>query len=632
MTRTLLLASAAALVATPALAQNTPEEEAEIIVVTGTLQPRPANELGSAISILDAEQLIERQTILVSDALRSVPGLAVNRTGPQGTLTQVRIRGAEGNQTLVIIDGIEAANPVFGEFNFANLAAADIARLEVVRGPQSALYGSEAIGGVISVITRSGEEGFQADAEAEVGSFNTYRLYAGVGGGTDRVRGRGSINWYGTDGVSASPTDPEEDGFQNITLNFKGEADLSPNFGLTGVARYVESRVQTDAQDFTFGSPTQGFVIDADQRSESTDFTIGGRADFNGWDDLITGRVYVNWTDADNDGFTNNVLTSIASGSRLDYGAVITGAVSNAHSDATLTLAAEHEDVDFENVNQSVSDEQTSFVAEATYAFEDRLFLAAAVRRDLNDTFRDATTWRASGAYVFPQWGTRIHASYGTGITDPGFFERFGFNPGTFIGNPNLQPEESESFDIGVEQAFLNGRAVIDVTWFTADLTNEITTVFTPPTFIASPINQTGSSSREGVEVSLDWQLTDALALDAQYTYLNAEEPNGLEEVRRPMHTASFTLNYDFLDDRANVNVGLDYNGEQEDSEFIFATPETRVTLDSYTLVRIAGAYELNDRFEIFARGENILDEDYTEVFGFNSTGAAAYAGLRVTY
>ena len=612
----------------------------DVIIVTGSLTPRKASELASAISLIDAKTLIDQQIVLVSDALRDIPGLAVNRTGPQGTLTQVRIRGAEGNQTLVFIDGIEAANPFFGEFNFANLAAADIDRIEVIRGSQSALYGSESIGGVISVITRAPETGFQADAEAEGGSFGTYRTYGAIGGGTEAIRARGSVNWYSTEGVSASPLGDENDGFQNFTANFRTIWEVAPNFSLKGVARFVDSEAETDRQDFDFPStPTQGLVIDADQRTEAQDFTAGITANASFLDGAVLTRAYANYTDGENDNFTGDTLTSGNRGQRLDFGGRVSGETTQGRLRHSLTAAVEHEAVDFENINpgfpaanQQREDSQTSIVGEYNVAFDERLFLSGAVRHDFNDNFQDATTYRAGVSLIIAQSGTRIHASYGEGITDPTFFERFGFNPGSFLGNPDLMPERSKGWDIGIEQTFWGQRARVDVTYFSAELNDEITSTFDPMTFVSTPINQTGVSDRQGVEVALDLNATDDLSFNASYAYLDASDPDGLEEVRRPPHVASASITHQFHNDRGTFTFGVDYNGEQEDLEFIFATPETRVNLDAYFLGRVSAAYKINDNIEIFARGENIFDEDAVEVFGFASPGIAGYGGIRLSY
>ncbi len=628
-------AAVAALTAQGAHAQDGATEDSfaddDVIVVTGSLIPRPASEIGSAVTVLEADRIEATQTVIISDVLRSVPGLAVNRTGQQGGLTQVRIRGAEGNQTLVYIDGIEAANPVFGEFNFANLVSADIERIEVLRGPQSALYGSEALGGVISVFTKGPGEGFNSEFEAEGGSFGTFRLFGGMGYGSDIGGVRVSAQYYTTDGESVSPTGSEDDGFENITANLKGNVLLMDRFTVEGVVRYAESEAESDEQEFSFGT-----VVDSADSSETEDLL--GKIDITGplLGDWLMGRAFIAYADTEVVNLDGGAETSFSRGDRIDYGLHLTGQRSYGPYDLSLTAAVEHEEVEFENVNQQRDDSQTSLIGEYNLGVDDRLFASAAVRHDFNDVFDDATTYRFSAAFLMPAYGTRFHASFGEGITDPGFNERFGFDPDTFIGNPDLVPERSQGWDIGVTQSFFGGRALVDVTYFNADLEDEIqsTFQFIDGQFISSVDNIPGESEREGVEVYLMANLLGGLTFDAQYTYLDATGADELVEVRRPEHTAAANITYTGLEERLTVNLGVDYNGEQEDLFFGFADPDftPRKTLDAYTLVRLSGSYKLTDYLQVFARGENIFDEDYTEVLGFSTPGAAFFAGVRATY
>ncbi len=651
----LAAASAATLAVTaPSLAQEANTEPsdaiADTIVALGSLSPRPAGEVGSALTVIDADALAIRQINFVSDVLRDVPGLAVNRNGPEGAQTQVRMRGAEGNHTLVFIDGIEANNPIFGEFNFANLLAADVERIEIIRGPQSALYGSEAIGGVIAVTTKGPQDGHQADAELEVGSFGSYRAFGALGHGGHQGGVRAAIQYYTTDGVSSAPASTnadgigaglaedgitEDDGFTNLTASLKTVFEPTDAFRLESALRYVDSNVDIDSQEFAFGT-----VQDADLSNEAEDLFAKLDATLDLFDGSITTRASLGYTRSEFDSFTGETLTSSSLGERLDLGVQAGGAVQSGAVRHGLTLGVEHEQLDFTGGSLAApnvqDDEQTSIIGEYTLDVGDALFLSGAVRQDFNDVFDDAATYRVSAAYRLGQTGTRLHASWGEGVTDPSFNERFGFNPATFIGNPELQPERSEGFDIGVEQSWLGGDLVVDITYFNADLTDEITTSFTLDTngnFVSTPINLSGESDREGVEVAANARLFDTIMVDAQYTYLNATGADGLTEVRRPEHTASANLTWEPLPDRATLNIGVDYNGETEDLFFGFSDPNftPRRTLDAYTTVRLAGSYRLNDSVEIFARGENVFDEDYQEVIGFAPPGAAAYAGLRIT-
>jgi vitamin B12 transporter len=613
------------------------------VFVSGSRTPAPAYTIGNAISVLTQEDIEQRQNPVVSDLLRSVPGLAVSRSGGRGQITQVRMRGAEGNHTLVLIDGIEANELNFnGEFDYGSLMAVGIERIEVLRGAQSALYGSDALGGVVNIITRGGRPGFQAEASLEGGSFGTRQATAFLAGGTERVNGALSAGYFEDDGINLSRFGDEKDGTRIYTVSGKGRAQLTDNFHVNGVFRYMDSHTETDAQDFDFpATPTQGLIVNTDDEQENQQFygrMEAGLTLYDGaWDHQAavfyadTEREYLN----DSDDLTGNA------GSRLKFEYQTTvnfETPSFGDADHHLTAAFEREEQHFRNFgavpdaaeNQRRSDDQNSFIGEYRVGFADQVFLSAGVRHDDNQLFEDATTYRLSAAWRIPDSGTRLHASHGTAVTNPGFFELFGYFPDFFLGNPNLQPEHSRSFDIGVEQTFWDGALTVDVTYFDADLRDEIVTVFDSTTFLTSVENLVGKSDRKGLEVTLSGQLTDALSFGGSYTYTRSRQPGGQPEVRRPKHVGNLNLNYAFGQGRGNVNLDVSYNGKQLDNEFVDATPATVVTLDSYVLVTLAASYQLTDTIELYGRVENALDENYEEVFSYRSPGIGAYGGVRV--
>lgn len=622
---------AAACAVAPAMADDRTAAE-DVVVVVGSLSPRPIGEIGSAVSVIDADTLGDEQIVLVSDALRDVPGLAVSRSGPVGALTQVRIRGAEANQTLVFIDGVEANDPVSGEFNFASLLAGNVASVQVVRGPQSALYGSEAIGGVLAVETIDPRDGFDGALTVEGGSFGTRRGFAAAAVGGDRGGVRAAFQTYHTDGISASPTGQEEDGFNVLAGTLKGQWRPTGDSRVEAVIRAVDSRADADAQEFAFGT-----VTDAAERSEDMFLTakIDGESAF--WDGRATLGGFVAYTESDSTTRVAAFGQSGTRGERVEGGVRASVRYDTGDLGHTVTLAAEHERFDFEGDLNSAEDDQTSVILEYGLSYAERVFLSGAVRHDRNDTFDDATTARFAGSYLVTATDTRLHGSWGQGITDPTFFERFGFDPGSFTGNPDLRPEESTGWDIGMEQRFADGRGALDVTYFKTTLTDEISTSFAfdavSGTFLSTPVNQDGESRRKGLEASARLEGPHGLRFAGSYTYLDATDADGLVEVRRPRHQASAGVTWQGAGGRTLLHLGADYNGEMEDLFFGFSDPGFTRTrpLDAFTLVRVAGSYAVSDTVEIFARGENILDETYQEVLGFAAPGAAVYAGIRVT-
>jgi vitamin B12 transporter len=275
---------------------------------------------------------------------------------------------------------------------------------------------------------------------------------------------------------------------------------------------------------------------------------------------------------------------------------------------------------------------RTGLAGEIRGEYFNSLFLAATVRRDDNELFEDATTWRTAASLLVPSTPLRVHASYGTAVKYPSFSEQFGFFIG-FLPNPNLTPEHSRGWDAGIETTMLGGRAVVDVTYFDQDLDDEID-FRAVPVFQFEPFNRAGTSRRRGVEVAARYLMVPGLTLGASYTYLDATEDSGRQEIRRPPHSGRIDLNYAFDQGRANLNVAAIYNGTMTDTAFEAGPPfgSQIVTLDDYWLVTAAASYRLRPGVEIYGRVENLLDQGFQEVFGYNSPGIAAYAGMRFTF
>jgi vitamin B12 transporter len=615
----------------------------DTVFVTASMTPAQSYTIGNAISVLTAEDIEQRQNPVVSDLLRSIPSLAVNRSGGPGQITQVRMRGAEGNHTLVLVDGVEANELNFnGEFDYASLLAVGIERIEVLRGAQSALYGSDALGGVINIITKGGHPGFSAEGTAEGGSFGERQVTALLSGGTERVNGAFSAGYYGTDGINLSRFGSEKDGARIFTFSGKGMAQLTDNFRLDATARYVTSKNDTDAQDFDYpATPTNGLVVDTDDKQKNDLFYGRLQGELSLFDDHWVHQASVQYADTQREYINPSDDLTGNHGSRLKFAyqnTVNFQTPSFADAEHHLTVAYQHEEQDFENhgavpdalENQKRSEPQDSFIGEYRVGFADQVFLSAGVRHDDNRMFRNATTYRLSGAWRLADLGTRLHASHGTAVTNPGFFELFGYYPDFFLGNPDLKPERSRSFDVGVEQKLFGDRLTVDVTYFHANLEDEIVTVFDSNTFLTTVDNLTGKSKRDGIEVMWSAQVTDGFSLGGSYTYTNSRQPDGMREVRRPKHMANLNANYAFAGGRANVNLDVSYNGKQLDNEFVDATPETVVTLRDYVLVTLAASYKLTDTVELYGRIENLVDQHYEEVFSYRSPGIGAFGGVRV--
>ena len=599
----------------------------------------PLEQIGSAVTVITGAQLQAQQIRHAADALRSLPGVAVSRTSGPGTFTQVRIRGAEGNHTLVLIDGIDAGDTAIGEFDFASLLAEDIERIEIIRGPQSGLYGSKAIGGVINIITKTGKGPFTASVRAEGGGLGTHDVSGRVSGGNDRAWFYASAQQRGAQFFNWSETGSEDDPWRNTTLTLKGGVTLAKGLTLDFAVRNSRSFTNTD------DAPFFGLQVPFDSFATSdTNVFLGGLK--LKWDSLDGAWSQVvsfdrNLTEVKTQSDQFGPSDNKNARDKLAY-------LTTYRFETPTFLAAKHAisgQVDTVNERFTPSSDglerersQVGVVGEYRGEFFKRLFVTANVRHDDNNTFQDFTTWRTALSLNLPELKIRPHASVGTGVALPGMFEQFGFFLGSplFKGNPNLKPEGSLGWDAGVEFTLVKDRAFLDITYFHTNLTDEI--VSTSSNGVTSLDNLKGESERSGIELALRAQLTAALRLGASYTYLDATEATGLPEIRRPRHAGRADLTYIFADGRGSVNLGAIYNGRMQDSSFFqggppdFAFTTTRVTLDDYWLVNLAASYKLQKGVELFGRVENALDAQYQEIFGFNTPGVTAFAGLRFTF
>lgn len=629
-------ALAACLLSTPAFAVD------DEIVVVGSLTPVPAAEMGASVSVIDAEDLELRNADFLSDLLRDVPSVAVSRSGPIGGFTQIRLRGAEADHALTLIDGIEVSDPALdGQVDFATLTGFDIGRIEVLRGAGSAVHGSDALGGVVSLYTPEPTQDLQLLAEGRGGSLGTWAGGAALSGAlNDFAQGRIALSHFKTNGISASRLGGEEDGHEVTTAHGKVNATLSDRTHVQLVARHTRSETETDDQDFdctfdpkTWMCPadnpaTYGRIIDADLVSKVK--STQGRAVLT--HDLVPDQWQVqaaiegSRTKADH--FDAGALDRATKGGREKYSAQIT----RFYGVHQFTLAGVHERQSFENMSpaQNRSRKTNSVVGEAQLRPTDNTTLLLGVRHDDNDRFEDFTSWRASGTWALPQSPFTLHASAGTGVKDPGFFELFGFDPSTFVGNPNLKPEQAFNREVGARGLWHDGALTADVTYFQSDITDRINGFFFTPSFDITAVNEPGTARTKGFEVSLTTALPHGAWLSAQYTNLDAKDAMGRKALRRPDVTASANLTLPFLHGLGTADFSADYTGKQQDSDFTDPNDfNKRTTLDSYWLVNLAVQVAVSDALTLFAKGENLLDEDYQEVFTYNATGRTVLVGAR---
>lgn len=607
------------------------------LIVSGYRTPAQRTDVGSAVSVISQVELENRQTIFITDALQDLPGVAASRSGNVGSQTQLRIRGAEANHVLVRIDGIEMNDSAAAdEFGWAHLTAWGLGRIELVRGPQSALWGSDALSGVIDIRTERAREPFEASGFLEAGSFGTTNGGVRIGTATDKGGISLATSYLDTDGENVSRQGSEKDGYRNFTTSLNGDWQIADAFMTDVSVRYTDSR-----KDFDADTDFDGLPDDADRRIDKQQIgtRLGGRLEL--FDERWTQSLHATYLGTENDNIENGVPTTK---SDIDKYGVYYQSDLQLGKYQSVSLAGDFEREDFRQRGQSLwgdpnQDQSMNNIGiAAEYRARDigGLSFGLGLRHDANNRFRNVTTYRAAGAYRLKSLGARLHASLGTGQKKPTFSERFGFFAGQFRGNPNLKPEKSLGLDFGYEQSLVGERIVTDITYFRSRTTDEIDgNYFDINAGSYTAINLDGTSRRRGIEFDIVADITGALAIAANYTYTNASQPGSSgrqeREIRRPRHMGAFNANYNAWGNRLQANLNVSYTGRQRDFDF-GAWPAQTVTLDAYTLVNVAARFSVSNQWAIIGRIENLLDEEYENVYGFRTTGIGAYVGARLEF
>lgn len=613
----LFFASALAEASPPSLPALPPGDE---VVVTASLLPPGGEEIPSATAI-DRRTIEGLSPPLVPDLLRLSPGLAVATSGAPGAQTQVRIRGGEANHTLLSLDGIQFNDVAAGnEARFETLATDGLGRVEIVRGPQSALYGSEALGGVVALSTILAHR-TEAEGLFELGARGNRRASARAslvgltfGGAFSRDRG--------VDVLGGGTGD--RDGYENRTLFLAGDRTLAPGIRGEVAARWIDHDNEFDGTD-----PLTFLRADTVDASRTRTGAVRGALAFGGERGLGGGvdAQYLRSTNRNRRG--DNPLNRTR-GERLRFGAEARWGGST----ASALLRAEHEDEDFRARDQAylgATDQDRSRARTALLgtarATLGPVAAEVALRYDSFSRFRDATTVRA-GAIVPLGAGLSLAGSYGEGIAQPTFFDLFGFFPGSFRGNPELRPERSRGYEASLR--YRGARIEAGVTGFSNALRDEIVSVFDPATFVSGTANATGRSRRRGMEAEFAWRPLGTVRVGANYTLLDARDQRVadgllLREVRRPRHSGSLFGDSDL--GRARLGFAASYVGARRDTDFdTFRT----VTLDDYVLLSARAEMDVGRGLAVFVRGENLGDVRYQDVFGYRTAGQGVHAGLRI--
>lgn len=648
--------SAAAATPSSSFAQENPQSSSYValptLVITATRSPMTIDRTGSAVSVIEAPQIEAYGSKSLADVLRGVPGLYVTENGGPGSLSNVTLRGASPAQTLVLIDGIRVgdASGIGSVFDFGAYSATDIERIEIVRGPQSALYGSDAMGGVVNIITRKGARSPKRSVIVEAGSYGTISTRASISGASDSVSYAFSLNGFHADGFSrygyrigritstlAAPLENDSTNKLGGTarVTFKPSDDIEIDLGFS---RYSDV--------FRFDNP--GAFMPAARDSLTTKgrqavTTAFARATADTFGGLLKNQltVYTSLTDRFNrldqscfDAFFNSYDCNTVFKSRrigVEYqgtaklgafGQFIFGAKSEQESATTREewLSAPFSTLQTFNARQVTN----SVFVQHSMTLLDRLDLSLGGRIDAVDQKTVFPTWRATAAYRFEETGTKLRASAGTGARQASLYERF-----SIYGLPSLQAEQNFAYDVGIDQSLIDGRLKASVSWFDSWYRNLID--FNP---VANPPNgqyyNVGHARIRGVEASADAVLVPATwKARASFTFMTAnDEDKQLVLLRRPRQQGSLALTYTGVP-------GLEVEGKVTFvSRRVDIDNQTygRVVMPNYGRADMRVSYQVNETINAYLRLENLTNAYFEEVRDYGTTGRAIYAGVKVTW
>jgi len=605
--------------------------EIEEVLVSASLMPITASRSANAVTVIDRAQLRNRATVSLSNILRDVPGFSVSQVGVLGSQTQVRVRGAEANHLLVTIDGVEANDPSQGdEFSWGTLTASDIERIEIIRGPQSSLRGSDAVAGVVNIITRSAEKS-SVGLFLESGSWATHHSGFNIGHKQGDFDIRFGLSHIESAGDNIARTGDENDGYRNTTYNIRSGLKLSDQMDISFAARESDGMNQFDADnDF------DGLIEDQDRVSEFENSTMRFQGDYSSKDGTWQHKVLISQSKSDNTAFADKAKGNVTASTKDQIQYI--GSFTWDQGAQNIAALVEREEEDWMqrgeitwgvyDPNQDRERDTDSVAVEYRTDINDHLTLAASARHDDNSEFDSAKTYRAEAIYQLTE-AIRLRGAVGTAVKNPTFTERFGFYT-NFIGNPNLIPEESTSWELGADQLIMGGALTLSLTIFEAELENEIDGfVYDPATFAYTSNNINGTSERKGAELSAVGNISESMSLSAAYTYIDSTGDDAVREVRRPRHIASLNLGWQAAHN-LRLNTNIQFTGEQTDVYFPpFPEPSQVVALSNHTLVNINLNYSATEKFEMYLKLENALNENYEEVFGYQTLGFGASLGLR---
>lgn len=612
MSKRLALLSAVSLSCLLPVSAQTADETVntlDTVVIVGSRLDQTATEVGTSVSVITAEEIDILGYDFAVDAVASAPGVTINQNGAYGGTATVRIRGAASEQTLVLIDGIvvnDSTSPG-GGFDFARLDTANIAQIEVLKGPQSTLWGTDAIGGVVSIITKRPEAGLGGAVFGEYGSYDTFRGGASLNGANDRGDFRIALTNTSSDGISKADEangNDEKDGYESYTASGRGSLALGPDARLELNLLYTEA--EADFDSFSFSS--QGFIGDGNEASKTEELSGQLALVFPALNDRLDNQLLISYSDIDRQNFSNGSPSFGAEGDRKAF-----------RYQGTYTFNAHHKTAfGVEREDIAANDQKTSIdgvFALHEFQVDDALTLTGGIRVDDHEDFGSKTTGRVAAAFN-PNPQITLRTSWGQGFKAPTIFQGTFFCCGADAPNPDLNPETSEAFDIGLDWRSRDGKLELGATYFNQDIENLIN-------FSAGSYFNVAEVETRGVELYGDYQIADWLNISANYALIDAEDKSIDGQLARiPERSGDMTFALTPAGPLSGA-LHIRYNGDENDANGEVA---------AWTRIDVSAGYEISPSVELFARVENLFDEEYQQILGYGTPGTSGSLGFRFKY
>ena len=615
---------------------QTPEPTLPPVFVTSTRTEIPLQQVTTSASEITTQDIQQQEAVMVLDTLRSVPGLEVVQSGSRGNATSVFIRGADADHVLVLVDGVEVNSTTLGAFDFAHLTTDNVERIEIIRGSGGTLYGSQAIGGVINIITKRGQGPLEAGATVEGGNGWTNRQAFTLKGSAGNLGYFFSGSHLGTQGFRSV-----NDDYRNVSSSARLDYQATENARLTGIFQFVKTNLGL------FNNNNFASQPDPNAREAVTQYLAKGEWQqkiLPNWDYRISGSMFKeHFTDTDD--VDNCVFLGFPCDSsrthdifrtRIDTGELQTNYRFGEWSTTTFGSQYQRRSADTSGGIDNAIRNLGYYLQEQLQFLDQRLIMIPGIRLDDNQSFGTAWTPSFSAAYLFRETGTKIKTSYAKGFKAPTLNELF--FPAAFgcpaFGNPNLKPERSWELDAGVEQNLLSERVKVGATYFHREVKNLIEAEPIPgDPFGCFRAQNVGIARFDGVEWTLAVQLLEAVTLNANYTYLDWDTADG-KLPRRSRNFGNVTLNY--LRDKWNVNLSVNVVGRRDD--FRAAFPFGDITKAGYAIFNLASYYTLPWRvpavkdLTLVGRIGNLFNKRYEEADGFRAPPLNFLLGVRAAF